>query len=86
MDNSNAIATENQHSLKKLASAVEASQGQFKLILARCNYIRVRFRLVAQLPTLSDLDIHTVTLKPSDNLLYETIRSIVGEERPSAVL
>lgn len=86
MDNSNAIATENQHALKKLASAVEGSQGQFKLILARCNYIRVRFRLVAQLPTLSDLDIHTVTLKPSDNVLYDTIRSIVAEERPSAVM
>lgn len=86
MDNSNAIATENQHALKKLASAVEASQGQFKLILARCNYIRVRFRLVAQLPTLSDLDIHTVTLKPSDKVLYETIRLILGEERPTAVM
>ncbi|NEQ58851.1 MAG: ATP-binding protein [Moorea sp. SIO4A1] len=86
MDNSNAIATDNQHALKKLASAVEASQGQFKLILARCNYIRVRFRLVAQLSTLWDLDIHTVTLKPSDNVLYDTIRSIVGEERPSAVM
>ncbi|NER91125.1 tetratricopeptide repeat protein [Moorena sp. SIO3A2] len=86
MDKSNAIATENQHALKKLASAVEASQGQFKLILARCNYIRVRFRLVAQLPTLCSVDINTVTLKPSDNVLYDTIRSILAEERPSAVM
>ncbi|WP_293113289.1 hypothetical protein [Moorena sp. SIO4G3] len=86
MDKSNAIATENQHALKKLVSAVEGSQGQFKLILARCNYIRVRFRLVAQLPTLSDLDINTLTLKPSDNLLYDTIRSILGEQRPTAVM
>ncbi|WP_293076309.1 ATP-binding protein [Moorena sp. SIO3H5] len=86
MDKSNAIATENQHALKKLASAVEGSQGQFKLILGRCNYIRVRFRLVAQLPTLCSVDINTLTLKPSDNVLYDTIRSIVGEERPSAVM
>ncbi len=86
MDKSNAIATENQHALKKLASSVEASQGQFKLILARCNYIRVRFRLVAQLPTLCSVDINTLTLKPSDKVLYHTIRSIVAEERPSAVM
>ncbi|NEQ08226.1 MAG: hypothetical protein F6K37_20420, partial [Moorea sp. SIO4E2] len=86
MDKSNAIATENQHALKKLASAVEASQGQFKLILARCNYIRVRFRLVAQLPTLCSVDINTLTLKPSDKVLYHTIRSILGEERPTSVM
>ena len=40
------VAVYNERSLKKLAWAIDASVGQFKLFLARCNYTSLRSRLV----------------------------------------
>ncbi len=35
----------NQSSLEDLAWAIEASQGEFSLLLARCNYVRLSHTL-----------------------------------------
>ena len=39
----------NERSLKKLIRSITNSQGHFTLILARCNYRRLREQIVQQL-------------------------------------
>ena len=46
----------NEEGLEELAWTLEASRGEFKLILARCNYLRLRSRLVKRLRQLTDID------------------------------
>ncbi|HEY9709654.1 MAG TPA: tetratricopeptide repeat protein, partial [Oculatellaceae cyanobacterium] len=73
-------------SLKKLAWAIEASQGEFKLILARCNYGSLRSRLVERLQELCSVEIRVLVLKDSDKILYATIRAALGESMPPAMM
>ena len=80
------VTANNERSLKKLAWAIEASQGQFKLILARCNYASLRARLVERLQSLCSVEIRILVLKESDQTLYATIRAELGEEQPAALI
>lgn len=59
--------------LEELAWTLEASQGEFKLILARCNYLRLRSRLFRQLQKLTLTNIQLLTLKKTDRSLYKKI-------------
>ncbi|PAX54900.1 nSTAND1 domain-containing NTPase [Brunnivagina elsteri] len=60
-------------SLEELAWTLEASQGEFRLILARCNYLRLRSRLLRKLQKLTTTNIQLLTLKKTDNSLYKKI-------------
>ncbi|QIR36511.1 ribosome assembly protein 4 [Tolypothrix sp. PCC 7910] len=70
--------TNNNRSLEQLAWAIQASVGQFKLILARCNYLQQRDRLIARLQEISAVNISVLTLKPSQRTLYTAIREEFG--------
>ncbi|MBD2236342.1 PD40 domain-containing protein [Aulosira sp. FACHB-113] len=70
--------TNNNRSLEQLAWAIQASVGQFKLILARCNYLQQRDRLIARLQEISAVKISVLTLKPSQRTLYTAIREEFG--------
>ncbi|NEP57549.1 MAG: tetratricopeptide repeat protein, partial [Symploca sp. SIO2G7] len=80
------ISVENQHSLERLAWAIEASQGKFKLIWARCNYAGLRSRLVEQLQSICSVPLRVLVLKSSARTVYTTIRGALGEEIPKALL
>jgi hypothetical protein len=76
----------NQESLDELAWAIEACQGQFCLMLARCNYEYLQQRLIQQLQEQCALDIRVIHLKPGDRTLFSTVRSQLGQEMPSALM
>ena len=80
------IATYNESALEELAWAIEASVGQFKLFLARCNYTSLRSRLVERLRELTSVDIRILELKQSEKTLYARIQAELGEEQPDTLL
>lgn len=83
---SGAKKVNNEKCLRELAWAIAMSQGQFSLILARCNYTRLREQLVQHLHKICSVPIREITLKPSANQLYSQIQAELGEEKPSAVM
>jgi DNA replication protein DnaC len=72
--------------LEELAWTLEASVGEFKLILARCNYLRLRSRLVKRLQQLTDINVRIVNLKRTDKTLYGIIASEVKDNPTDAVM
>ncbi len=77
---------ENEKALRQLAWAIEASVGQFKLILARCNYASSRLRLVEQLREICQVEIRVLVLQESEKTLYSAIREELGEEVPACLM
>ncbi|MEH2394904.1 MAG: ribosome assembly protein 4, partial [Nostoc sp.] len=73
-------------SLAQLAWAIESSVGQFKLILARCNYVRERDRLIQKLREICQVEIRVLAVQQSRKTLYTAIQSEFGEEIPACVM
>uniref|UniRef100_UPI00403F6085 nSTAND1 domain-containing NTPase n=1 Tax=Nostoc sp. 106C TaxID=1932667 RepID=UPI00403F6085 len=69
----------NDRALQQLAWAIQASVGQFKLMLAKCNYAQQRDRLIARLQEISAVKISVLALKPSQRTLYTAIREELGD-------
>ena len=80
------VAVHNERSLKKLAWAIEASVGQFKLFLARCNYTSLRSQLVERLQELTSVEIRILELKTSEKTLYARIQSELDSQQPDALM
>ncbi|AFY58084.1 hypothetical protein Riv7116_5718 [Rivularia sp. PCC 7116] len=76
----------NEEGLEELAWSLEASVGEFKLILARCNYLRLRSRLVKRLWQLTDIDVRIVNLKRTDKSLYGMIAEEVKDNPTDALM
>ena len=77
---------ENELALRKLAWAIEASVGHFKLILARCNYASLRQATVEQLREICQVEIRVLVLQESEKTLYSTIREELGKEVPDCLM
>ncbi|MEH1977938.1 MAG: ribosome assembly protein 4, partial [Nostoc sp.] len=75
-----------ERSLQQLAWAIESSAGQFKLILARCNYGSLRDRLISRLREICQVEIRVLTLQQSNRTLYTAIQEEFGEEIPACVM
>ncbi|MEH2217176.1 MAG: ribosome assembly protein 4, partial [Nostoc sp.] len=73
-------------SLKQLAWAIESSVGQFKLILARCNYASLRDRLISRLQEICQVEIRVLAVQQSRKTLYTAIQEEFGEEIPACVM
>jgi len=80
------VAVHNKRSLKKLAWAIEASVGQFKLFLARCNYTSLRSQMVERLRELTSVEIRILELKTSEKTLYARIQAELDSEQPDALM
>ncbi|MBE8986506.1 WD40 repeat domain-containing protein [Nostoc sp. LEGE 12450] len=76
----------NDRSLKQLAWAIESSVGQFKLILARCNYASLRDRLISKLQEICQVEIHVLAVQQSNRTLYSAIQEEFGAEIPACVM
>ncbi|MBN3941948.1 ribosome assembly protein 4 [Nostoc sp. NMS9] len=72
--------------LQQLAWAIESSVGQFKLILARCNYASLRDRLISRLREICQVEIRVLTVQQSNRTLYTAIQEEFGEEIPACVM
>ncbi|MEH2091048.1 nSTAND1 domain-containing NTPase, partial [Nostoc sp.] len=72
--------------LKQLAWAIESSVGQFKLILARCNYASLRDRLISRLQEICQVEIRVLTVQQSNRTLYTAIQEEFGAETPACVM
>ncbi|NJM73591.1 MAG: ribosome assembly protein 4, partial [Scytonema sp. RU_4_4] len=68
------VDVNHERSLQQLAWAIEASVGQFKLILARCNYASLRLRLIERLRNICQVEIRVLVLKESERTLYTAMR------------
>ncbi|MEM9275658.1 MAG: hypothetical protein AAGA80_22250, partial [Cyanobacteria bacterium P01_F01_bin.143] len=75
----------NQQALEELQFVLQLSQGQFSLVLAKCNYGFLRHGLKAKLLELSP-NIQELNLEPSVTKLYSRIREIQGEQQFSGLV
>ena len=71
------VAVYNERSLKALDRAIAFSQGEFSLVLVRCNYKRLRERILHQLRELGEsrYEIRELNLPSSVTTLYTTIQA-----------
>ncbi|MBW3585924.1 MAG: hypothetical protein KY448_08770, partial [Cyanobacteria bacterium 0813] len=79
-------AQQNKSSLQTLSRALRMSQGQFSLILARCNYSAMREEIVRQLREESGIEIREIVLPPSVKTLYTTIETKLSCSHPAALM
>jgi len=70
------VAVHNESSLKALVRAIRLSQGQFRLILARCNYGFLRDVIVQRLRQLSPVRIREISLPKSNGTDLSSIRQL----------
>ncbi|MEH2184273.1 nSTAND1 domain-containing NTPase, partial [Nostoc sp.] len=80
------LAFDNEGSLQTLVRAITLSQGQFSLIILRCNYVALRQRIVERLHQVSPVEICEITLPASVKTLYTNIREQLGDEQPPALM
>jgi WD40 repeat protein len=85
------VAEYNDRSLKALDRAIALSRGEFSLVLVRCNYKRLRERMMHRLRELSNdqYEIRELELPSSVTTLYTTIQAHehggAGEQEKSKV-
>ncbi len=73
----------NQESLESIARSLKLSQGQFSLIVARCNYGMLRQEMVQQLRKMvlaRGVEIREIFLPPSVQTLYTTLDNYKQKE------
>ncbi|MDF5709483.1 MAG: hypothetical protein PUP90_17925 [Nostoc sp. S4] len=80
------LAPNNERSLQTLVRTITLSQGEFSLILLRCNYADLRQRMVERLHQISPVRIREITLPASVKTLYTNIREQLGDEQPPALM
>jgi WD40 repeat protein/tetratricopeptide (TPR) repeat protein len=85
LNSSEDVATYNQRSLKTLLRAIALSQGQFSLILVRCNYAWLTEKMLRQVQETSSIVIGELSLPSSVNTLYTTIQDYLAVDRPQAL-
>ncbi len=81
------LTVHNQDALEELAWAISASQGEFALILARCNYANLRSQLIEQLQArCQPLELRLISLRQSSKTLYSCIREELESGFPNALM
>jgi len=80
------IIADNEACLQELAWAIEMSQGQFSLMLARCNYVNFRESLAQRLREICSCEIREIVLSASTQKLYTAVKESLGDEQPPGAL
>ncbi|MBG1264221.1 hypothetical protein [Nostoc commune] len=77
---------ENQHTLQRLIRAIALSEGQFALILVRCNYGQLREQMLENIRSITkDIYIREIVLNPSATSLHSTIVSELSLDNPAVL-
>lgn len=77
------VIAKNQESLESIARSLKLSQGQFSLIVARCNYAMLRQEMVRELREIvrvSGAEIREIFLPPFVETLYTTLENYTQKE------
>jgi WD40 repeat protein/tetratricopeptide (TPR) repeat protein len=88
-DASESFVVDNDRSLRKLSRAITQSQGNFALILVRCNYQALTDQIIQQLQDICPIPIRQLNLRHlsrSVKTLYTTIHTELGTETPQALI
>jgi WD40 repeat protein len=80
------ILAYNQEALEELGWAIEASQGQFSLTLARCNYASLRDQLVTQIQQACTVKLLVTPLKQGSKTLYTRLRELTDSTPVEALM
>jgi tricorn protease-like protein/tetratricopeptide (TPR) repeat protein len=70
----------NSQQLEDLGWSIEASQGEFKLILAKCNYLNLQNQLIQELQKICQIEIQILRLQASERILYNAIQEEFNQE------
>ncbi|WP_375509460.1 hypothetical protein [uncultured Nostoc sp.] len=77
---------ENQHTLQRLIRAIALSEGQFALILVRCNYGQLCEQMLENIRSITkDIYIREIVLNPSTTSLHNTIVSELSLDNPAVL-
>ena len=76
---------DNPQILEELRQAIDMGQGDFALLMVRCNYRNLQEQLLETLHGTTDLEIAEVTLAPKETSLYSAILAQVEESSPAAL-
>lgn len=76
----------NERSLKTLARTIQLSQGQFSLILVRCNYPELTEEMRQRLHQKSTIEIQELILPKSGKRLYDAIANSIKSQTPKALM
>ncbi|MHC5724856.1 MAG: hypothetical protein ACYTXY_12080, partial [Nostoc sp.] len=77
---------ENQHTLQRLIRAIALSEGQFALILVRCNYRQLREQMLENIRSITkDINFREIVLNPSTTSLHNTIISELSLNNPAVL-
>lgn len=86
------VAIYNERSLQTLVRAIALSQGQFSLILVRCNYASLQQQMFSRLEklcrerlSLQGSQLRSLVLPTTTTTLYTTIKEELGPTQPVAV-
>ena len=79
------ISPENEDLLQELSMTLDLYEGEFKLLLARCNYQDLRDRLIIRLKEIHRQPIREIKLPRSQKNLYSHIVSQVQSENPAVL-
>ncbi|MBH8573444.1 PD40 domain-containing protein [Nostocaceae cyanobacterium CENA369] len=79
-------SVDNKQSLQTLVRAIRLSQGQFSLILLRCNYGSLQKYIMQQLQELFPITIREIHLPASVKTLYTSILTELRDEQPNALM
>nr|WP_320060305.1 hypothetical protein [Planktothrix agardhii] len=80
------VASVNERSLNRLLRGVSLSQGQFSLVLVRCNSSQLRQKVLQALQVDSEIKIESLILSPYTKTLYTTLLENVEKNSPSALM
>ena len=75
----------NQRTLKSILRAISLSEGEFSLVLLRCNYQRLRAKYLSEIQV-TNPEIIVVTLEPQTTTLYSSITEKLADTKPSALI
>ncbi|MBK4729687.1 AAA family ATPase [Oxynema sp. CENA135] len=79
-------AVHNEEVLRRMLRAIALSQGQFSLMLVRCNFKRLRERTLAQLRDRVEGTIQELSLSSSVPSVFATIAEAIGDRPPAALM
>ncbi len=76
----------NERSLKTLARAITLSEGDFSLILVRCNSPELREQILQKLREEYPIEYEELALDQSTDTLYCSINQNLGQNLPKALM
>ncbi|NER20693.1 MAG: hypothetical protein F6J96_08265 [Symploca sp. SIO1C2] len=79
------IAIFNGRSLSRLFRAITLSQGQFALILARCNYEVCSRQMWQQLQAIKEIPVRELVLQDSSQTLYSNVFTVIEGNQTCAL-